>query len=375
MALQIPTPVVAITNSAGQQVDITQWVASISTRMGRQHELDRVESSTLTIKVDGRDGRFSPWNTTPYTWNLVGGGTTTTSPLAINNAITVTGTWSGTTYNVFSGYIDLMQPVPTDELEDEVTIQCSDSLKRMSLRRLLDGDIYPDMVTADASNATATGVLTSSVQPAATSISVTPALTGSVGDVLAIQDGVHSEKAYIASGWTSGTNPVPLIYGTKYGHASGKVVNDLGSFGGLTVTSKGQPYGFYYRLNDEAANPAVTKPVVYQALDTWANGNGQVVGSVAFGQTGSRIYDPDMACDMSNGTGTGAGCIVTPGFQIYIGFIPTSTSYEQEILATVAAIKPCHMEAVACTLVFNMVASGSTSWNMISQSQNKKHLS
>jgi hypothetical protein len=49
---------------------------------------------------------------------------------------------------------------------------------------------------------------------------------------------------------------------------------------------------------------------------------------------------------------------LTPGFQLYIGFIPTVTSYETEVLATIAAIVPCHMEVVICTLLFETVSTG-----------------
>ena len=311
-----PTPTVAITNSAGQQVDVTQWCCTFNPKMGRQHELDRVEAGTVTLRFDNRDGRFSPWNTNSYTWNLVGSGTTTTSPLTINAPLTITATWSGTTYSVFSGSIDLIEPLPANELDDDVTIQASDQLKRLSLHRLLDGDVYPNQIMADATRSAGTTSLSVRAAAGATSLTLaTPFASPSApGDTLLIVDGQYTETVQIAAGWTIGTNPVPLNIKTKYDHPVGTIVNDASGFGNL-LTSNNKPYGHYYRLNDQAANPQVSKPIVNYALDEWKNGHAPVYGSIAFGQPGSRIYDPDMAADLSNGTGTGAGFIVAPPYQ------------------------------------------------------------
>ena len=316
MTATVPVPVVALTNSAGQQVDITQWVATFNPKSGRQHELDRVESGTVTLRVDNRDGRFSPWNTNTYTWNLVGGGTTTTSPLTINAPLTITASWSGTTYPVFIGNVDLIEPIPVNELDDDVTIQASDALKRMALRRLLDGDVYPNQIMADATRSTGTTSLSASAAVGATSLTLaTPFPSPSTsGDTVLIIDGQYTEAVQIAAGWTAGTNPVPLNYKTKYAHASGTTVNDASGYANL-LTTNNKPYGHFYRLNDQAENPQAAKPTVNYALDTWKNGHAPVYGSVAFGQPGSRIYDPDMAADLSNGTGAGTGFICAPPYQ------------------------------------------------------------
>lgn len=48
---------------AGNWDDVTAYVMELSTSRGRQQELQRFESGTLTVKLDNRDGRFNPWNT------------------------------------------------------------------------------------------------------------------------------------------------------------------------------------------------------------------------------------------------------------------------------------------------------------------------
>ena len=38
-------------------------VITLDTTMGRQHELDRTEASTLRVLLDNRQAAYSPWNT------------------------------------------------------------------------------------------------------------------------------------------------------------------------------------------------------------------------------------------------------------------------------------------------------------------------
>ena len=64
-----------ISNWTVNWTDISQWVRGGNTSMGAQHELDNVIASTLALKLDNRDSRFTTWNTiSPYTTANFGGG-------------------------------------------------------------------------------------------------------------------------------------------------------------------------------------------------------------------------------------------------------------------------------------------------------------
>jgi len=78
--------------------DVTKYVTGFTTSMGRQHELQQVGPSTATIQLTNQDGRFSPWNTaSPYYYSGTG--------LTVGHPVRIRATWSGTTYDVFYGYV------------------------------------------------------------------------------------------------------------------------------------------------------------------------------------------------------------------------------------------------------------------------------
>jgi len=99
---------------ASNGLDITQWMIDFSIKMGRQHEIDRTESSTLTMTLDNRSGTFTPWNTNTYTFSpsnsnfvgtqsliievLIATGTTVTYFWNSTNADPVTGAQQGGTF-------------------------------------------------------------------------------------------------------------------------------------------------------------------------------------------------------------------------------------------------------------------------------------
>lgn len=77
-------------------VDISKYVLDFSCKYGRQFELNSVEAGTATFTLDNTDRRFDPTNTlSPYYPNLL--------PL---RKFQVTATFAGTTYYVFTGYIE-----------------------------------------------------------------------------------------------------------------------------------------------------------------------------------------------------------------------------------------------------------------------------
>ena len=132
--------------------DVTNYVRHFTTTLGRQHELDRTEAATMNLTLDNRDGRFTPWNTTTYSWSNVAGGTATLAPSAIEFVtvpVQITATWNSTTYPVWFGFVDAWNPKSPDALNQETDVTCSDIFRQLSQRRLSNATLYPNRVLAD----------------------------------------------------------------------------------------------------------------------------------------------------------------------------------------------------------------------------------
>ena len=129
--------------------DISRYVMSFKTTMGRQHELQQVNPSTaqITLVNEGipgsTGGRFSPWNTNSPYYNS-GTGLTPGRPVKI------TETWGGTTYPVFYGYVDNWTPAYSGT-RSTMNLNASDGLKLLNLNTL-DVNGYGLYPTANAMN-------------------------------------------------------------------------------------------------------------------------------------------------------------------------------------------------------------------------------
>jgi hypothetical protein len=131
-------------------IDITQYVRTARTTSGKQHELDRHETGTIILELENRGGHFTPFDTTAKSYPLVGGGTTSLSPFAICQPMTylsITATWSGTTYNVFQGYVSTWTLVTPDEVNSDVMVQAEDALKILSTSRIENTTLYRQTVS------------------------------------------------------------------------------------------------------------------------------------------------------------------------------------------------------------------------------------
>ena len=138
-------------DSTGQTlIDITDSVRGFSTNEGKQHELDRFECGTLTMFLENRLGNYTPFDTATRTYPTSTGGTTSSyAPQDLAQPMTylqVTATWSGTMYNVFSGYVSSWQLQTPDEVNSDVTVQAEDATKILSTTRLQNGALYPSTV-------------------------------------------------------------------------------------------------------------------------------------------------------------------------------------------------------------------------------------
>ena len=132
-------------------IDISAYVRTHRTTSGKMHELDRYETGTLTMELDNRLGAFTPFDTTPKTYPIVGGGTTSAySPSDLSKPMTyvqITATWSGTTYNVFQGYISTWTLITPDEINSDVMIQAEDASKILSTSRIQNLTLYRSTVS------------------------------------------------------------------------------------------------------------------------------------------------------------------------------------------------------------------------------------
>lgn len=127
------------------------YVRDFTTKMGRQHELDRVEAGTLQLSLDNRDGRWYPWNTNSFSYtNLTTSGTTNFVPqniLTVGVPVRIVATWNSVSYPIWYGFVDSWEPASPDEVNTDVTVMATDVMKRLSLTRLSNATLYLDALT------------------------------------------------------------------------------------------------------------------------------------------------------------------------------------------------------------------------------------
>ena len=102
--------------------DVTQWVRDFSTSSGRQHFLDRIESSTIRMTLDNRTGYFLNGTT-----NGTGAVIRTRLP------IKVTATVGATTYPIFWGLTEAAEERTADQLNQDIILTATDNTKYLSL--------------------------------------------------------------------------------------------------------------------------------------------------------------------------------------------------------------------------------------------------
>ena len=102
--------------------DVTQWVRDFSTSSGRQHFLDRIESSTIRMTLDNRTGYFLNGTT-----NGTGAVIQTRLP------IKVTATVGATTYPIFWGLTESAEERTADQLNQDIILTATDNTKYLSL--------------------------------------------------------------------------------------------------------------------------------------------------------------------------------------------------------------------------------------------------
>lgn len=120
-------------------VDITDYVRSGDTNIGRSREVDQFNAGTGQVLLDNRDRRFDPeYEAGPYFGNLL--------PM---RPMRVRASWLGTVYPLFRGYVDAWPQEYQQSKDATVPLSATDGFKVLQRSDL--GTPYVTQVFADSS--------------------------------------------------------------------------------------------------------------------------------------------------------------------------------------------------------------------------------
>jgi hypothetical protein len=258
--------------------NVSKYVRDFTTNSGKQHYLDRVESGTLRMTVNNRDGFFT-------------NGTTNGTGYVLDSRcpIAMVLTWSGTGYPAYFGLTDQILEVISDNtgLNSDLTIQASDLIKQLSLKYMASTSFWEGYAQSTSAanwyrcDATQTAVIT--------------AATGNGTTV-----------TYTAfNNFSSGQN----ITITGLQTASGATLN-LVNVVIASVSSTG------FTVTNSANGISSGTGAAYRTaiIDQIGSNNGNYIGPVSFPTYGAMIYDADGCVDVANGGTTATGYVRLPDF-------------------------------------------------------------
>ena len=271
-----PTNIQSLTQT---WTDVTPYVRDFTTRLGRQHFLDRVEAGTLNMTVNERTGFF-----------LNGSVNGTGYVIQPRLPIKVTATWSGTTYPVFYGLIDSIDEKITDQLNVDLTINATDLVKFLSLRYMASTNFWSQY--AYSASATDWYRFTAAAQVVCTSA------VNASGTVTyqGINNFVTGQQVFVTGFGGTGTCNTTTGPGTVVSATSSQFV--LSGIGGTSGNSAGTGSAFSVTLNN-GINPSNTGYAGY--------------GTISFPPNGAMVYSNDGCLDLGNGSGAASGVAVLPG--------------------------------------------------------------
>lgn len=120
-------------------VNIGADVVQIGTRRGRQRILNRFEPGTMTVTIDNKSGRYSPFNgSSPYASQLVPG-----MPIRFR------ATWGVVTHSEFTGFVETWPLTFPSGNDSMVTVSAVDSMKFLNLKKATSINAYEPLILAD----------------------------------------------------------------------------------------------------------------------------------------------------------------------------------------------------------------------------------
>ena len=255
--------------------DVTTYVRDFTTSSGRQHFLDRIESSTIRLTLDNRTGYF-----------LNGTTNGTGSVIRTRLPIQVTATTGGTTYPVFWGLTESAEERTTDELNQDIVLSATDNTKYLSLLYMSKPTFYRNYVNAVVTTSTSSvTIATGSKTFTVPTLAAVPA-TGTAVSITATA--VRGQAPIIAVGTVSaGTTSTSLVVNITNTFISGSTAGPYTSW----TIAIGSDMG-YYTLNATGINDQIL-------------GNTLTInGIVDVTSPGALLYSPDTATDLSNNNAT-----------------------------------------------------------------------
>ena len=322
--------------------DVTTYVRDFTTSSGRQHFLDRIESSTIRLTLDNRTGYFLN-GTTNGTGSVIrtrlpirvlagwpavnvtaisGSGTVVTYTAAntytagqqiiVQNAttaafngvftvatatatqFTVASTATGTTstatvaaaYPVFWGLTESAEERTADQLNQDILLTATDNTKYLSLLYMSKPTFYRQYVNAVVTTSTSSvTIATGSKTFTVPALAAVPA-TGTAVSITATA--VQGQAPIIAVGTVSaGTTSTSLVVNITNTFISGITAGPYTSW----AIAIGSDMG-YYSLNATGINDQIL-------------GNALTInGIVDVTSPGALLYSPDTATDLSNNNAT-----------------------------------------------------------------------
>jgi len=285
-----PTNIQSLTQT---WTDVTPYVRDFTTKLGRQHFLDRVEAGTLNMTVNERTGFF-----------LNGSVNGTGYVIQPRLPIKVMATWSGTTYPVFYGLIDSIDEKITDQLNVDLTINATDLVKFLSLRYMDSTNFWSQYATS----ASATNWFRCDLTAQATVTSaVTPSVTYGSGytDYTSVNNFVAGQSVYV-NGLTTYTGSTQNSYSTApvtYSNGAMFTLQTANSAG----TAGGQGTATQTNTSDQIAS----------------GGQAYYVNGIGFNPNGAMVYSSNGSIDLANGSNAPVGFMqisdVPTGFGVYNG--------------------------------------------------------
>ena len=255
--------------------DVTAYVRDFTTSSGRQHFLDRIESSTIRLTLDNRTGYFLNSTTNG-----------TGSVIRTRLPIKVTATTGGTTYPVFWGLTESAEERTADQLNQDILLTASDNTKYLSLLYMSKPTFYRNYVNAVVTTSTSSvTIATGSKTFTVPTLAAVPA-TGTAVSITATA--VRGQAPIIAVGTVSaGTTSTSLVVNITNTFISGITAGPYTSW----TIAIGSDMG-YYTLNATGINDQIL-------------GNTLTInGIVDVTSPGALLYSPDTATDLSNNNAT-----------------------------------------------------------------------